>query len=218
MLKERNYSAFTDNSEFLKMLYADYPDFFTDIEMGDSNVVTFLKVSEHIGFINSSNKLYVYNVIAMPTIGGSMTNCITLTNQPYGSLITTYETESELVIWVHKTIISAQLCITISKNAKNGDNVGNAIIVNCAGSTTSAMSLGITTDFSNDIPKWVVFNSRPAYLTSMPKIVDYSSDTVLPTIFLNCFTGLDFTNRCIKFIMNGKYYIGNGVFSVEYIP
>ena len=217
MLKEKNYSAFKDNSEFLKMLYNEYPDFFTAMETGESGVVTFLRVSEQIGFMNSANKLYAYNVISTPTIG-TTTNALAFATQPLGNVITIYETETELVVWIHKTTTNAQACFVISKNAKNGNNVGNGIIMNNAGSTATTVSVGITTDFSNDIPKTIDFKSRPAYLTSMPKIVDYSSDTVFNTIFLNSFTGLDFTNRCIKFIMNGKYYIGNGVFSVEYAP
>lgn len=217
MLIERNYSAFKDNSEFLKMLYADYPDFFTGMETGESDVVTFLKVSEQIGFINSSNKLYTYNAISMPTIG-TTTNTLAFANQPLGNVITVYKTETELTVWIHKNVTSSQVCFVISKNAKNGNNVGNGIIMNNGGTTAGTVGVGITTDFSNDIPKNLEFKSRPAYLTSMPKIVDYSSDTVFNTVFLNSFVGLDFTNRCIKFIMNGKYYIGNGVFSVEYTP
>lgn len=208
MFVKKAYSAFATCADFLSALFADYPNFFESYETNETNHTLALK-GKGIAIRAKDTQASIFFVDVLQ-------NEKATTTKFWGNEIEVYNTGTELFIWSNVIpvtgVSNSKACIIISVKDV-------PFIATNMGSTTSGTSgIMIYSDNSTVALQHIRFTTKPSNYMSLATLTDFSSDVICKPCFINAQSSLDFSEKAVKYTMNGNYYIGVAELSMQYKP
>lgn len=208
MFVKKAYSAFATCADFLSALFADYPIFFESYETNETNHTLAVK-GKGIGLRAKDAQSSIYFVDVLQ-------NEKAVSQKFWNNEIEAYNTGTELFIWSNVIPVSgvsnSKACIIISiKDVP-------FIATNMGSTTSSRGCIMVYSDNSKTPISFSYFNSVPSNYMSLATLTDFSSDVICKPCFINAQNSLDFSEKAVKYTMNGNYYIGVAELSMQYKP